>query len=407
MEFDYASAREHLVNMGACDRCIGRQFFRLFEGLDRGEIGAKVRQSETLKEAISKPPGKIILKKDCPLCNGHFLELETMAKKAMEMLRGLDFETFLVGCRVEGQLLGKEEQLWSEIGAANSEPLKKDLVRQIGITIERATGKAVDFQWPDITVLANFVSGKPSLEIHPLFIYGEYKKLARGIPQTKWPCRHCHGKGCKHCNFTGKMYPESVEELIAKPLLDATGASGEKFHGAGREDIDATMLGWRPFVIELQKPLIRHLDWHGQELAIKAHAKGKVEATGLRISSKEEVRMIKAAKYDKSYEAIVECEHEVDPSPLEKSFENIEISQKTPARVMHRRADLLRKRRVYHIEAKKLGPKKFKAVIRAESGTYIKELISGDGGRTKPSFSDSLGPCKCVELNVLEVHSHV
>jgi len=408
VDFDYDAARKHLITMGACDRCIGRQFFRLFDKLDRGEIGAKVRQSETIEEAMDKAPGKVILKKDCPLCNGHFLETEGMAKKAIEQLQSLDYSTFLVGCRVEGSLLGKEEELWTQIGTANSEPLKKDLVRQIGAIIEKATGKAVEFKRPDITVLADFVAGRPSLEIHPLFVYGEYKKLVRGIPQTKWPCRLCRGRGCKHCNFTGKMYSESVEELIAKPLLEATGASGEKFHGAGREDIDATMLGWRPFVIELQNPLIRAVEWREQEKLIKEHAGGKVEVQSLRLSTKEEVRTLKAAKYDKSYEAVVECENEVDdPSFLEGIFEGKELSQNTPNRVLHRRADLLRKREVHHIKIEKLGPKQFKAIIRAESGTYIKELISGDEGRTSPSFADFVGPCKCIELNVLEVHKHV
>ncbi len=43
-------------------------------------------------------------------------------------------------------------------------------------------------------------------------------------------------------------------------------------------------------------------------------------------------------------------------------------------------------------------------VLRCQGGLYIKELISGDGGRTKPSVSDILGvPATCVELDVLNV----
>ncbi len=406
--FDYASARERLLGMGACDRCIGRQFFRLFSPMDRGAIGAKVRQSKTLEEALSAKPGKPVLKQDCPLCNGHFLEVGGMARKAAQLLQGIGYDSFLVGCRVEGQLLGREEELWNEIGADNSEPLKKDLVRQLGMELEAATGKQVSFSHPDVTVLADFTTGKASLEVHPVFVYGEYKKLVRGIPQTKWPCRHCHGRGCSYCNFTGKMYPTSVEEIIAKPLLVASGASGEKFHGAGREDIDATMLGWRPFVLELQHPLRRTLKWASMEKEINSQAGGKVKVHGLRPSSKAEVRMLKAAKYDKTYEAIVECDSDVKGlSRLEGAFSGAEIAQQTPARVLHRRADLTRSRKVRSVSAELLGPRRFKAIIKAESGTYIKELISGDGGRTKPSFSDMLGPCKCVELSVLEVHNHV
>jgi tRNA pseudouridine synthase 10 len=43
-------------------------------------------------------------------------------------------------------------------------------------------------------------------------------------------------------------------------------------------------------------------------------------------------------------------------------------------------------------------------VLRCQGGLYIKELISGDGGRTKPSVSDVLGiPAKCVQLDVMNV----
>ncbi len=44
-------------------------------------------------------------------------------------------------------------------------------------------------------------------------------------------------------------------------------------------------------------------------------------------------------------------------------------------------------------------------VIQCEGGLYIKELISGDQMRTKPSVSQILGtPSKCVKLDVLEVN---
>ncbi len=57
------------------------------------------------------------------------------------------------------------------------------------------------------------------------------------------------------------MYPESVEELSSKPLLEATQGEEVFFHASGREDIDARMLGsGRPFVIEISKPKKRFID---------------------------------------------------------------------------------------------------------------------------------------------------
>jgi tRNA pseudouridine synthase 10 len=73
--------------------------------------------------------------------------------------------------------------------------------------------------------------------------------------------------------------------------------------------------------------------------------------------------------------------------------------------VEHRRADLIRKREVRWIEAEVVGDDEFNLTVNAESGTYIKELVSGDEGRTVPNFSDALGT-KCVvwSLDVIAVN---
>ena len=42
--------------------------------------------------------------------------------------------------------------------------------------------------------------------------------------------------------------------------------------------------------------------------------------------------------------------------------------------------------------------------IAAEAGTYIKEFISGDGGRTSPSVAELLGrPVNCTFLVVTSI----
>jgi tRNA pseudouridine synthase 10 len=44
--------------------------------------------------------------------------------------------------------------------------------------------------------------------------------------------------------------------------------------------------------------------------------------------------------------------------------------------------------------------------VRAQAGTYIKELVSGDGGRTEPCVAGVLGAgAACVELDVLDIHT--
>jgi tRNA pseudouridine synthase 10 len=83
---------------------------------------------------------------------------------------------------------------------------------------------------------------------------------------------------------------------------------------------------------------------------------------------------------------------------LETTFTGLQVQQWTPQRVSHRRADLERKRRV--LEFRTEGPDRFR--ITAEAGLYIKELIHGDGGRTRPSVQEALGVrCSVITLDVV------
>ena len=81
------------------------------------------------------------------------------------------------------------------------------------------------------------------------------------------------------------------------------------------------------------------------------------------------------------------------------------IVQRTPTRVVHRRTDKLRERRVIDVKIKKYEDLNLELLINAESGTYIKELINGDNGRTKPNLSELLGMgCIVKELDVTEIN---
>jgi tRNA pseudouridine synthase 10 len=408
--FDFAALRESMLASNACDRCVGRQFAKLFPGKDDAKIGAAVRAAgsqKAVEKLLEKPEAlEAKLAADCALCAGLFLKIDEKASKAVELLRNVDFESYLTGVRVDQALLAREEELWARVGAFHAEPLKKDLVRQIGLRIGALTGKHADFKKPDVNVLVDFVKDKVFVEANPLFVYGKYRKLVGGIPQTKWYCRECRGRGCARCSFTGKMYPESVEEIIAVKVLEETGGKGEAFHGSGREDIEATLVGWRPFVLEIERPVKRRLGFASLEAAINKFAGGKVEVSGLRPSSKDEVRFIKAVRHDKSYVLDVECEQPVSDEQLQavaRRFDNVEVLQKTPTRVMHRRSDLVRKRLVKSVRCERVDATHIKVFIVAEAGTYAKELVHGDAGRTAPSVAEFFGPCKVLHLTVLEI----
>ncbi len=80
------------------------------------------------------------------------------------------------------------------------------------------------------------------------------------------------------------------------------------------------------------------------------------------------------------------------------------IKQQTPIRVMHRRADLIREKYIYKVKVKKVSLKRALLEIRCQGGLYVKELVSGDEGRTVPNVSDLLrNRAKTLKLDVLKV----
>jgi tRNA pseudouridine synthase 10 len=56
------------------------------------------------------------------------------------------------------------------------------------------------------------------------------------------------------------------------------------------------------------------------------------------------------------------------------------------------------------VNVKKLSPKKAEMKIRCQGGLYVKELVTGDGGRTVPSVSEILkNRATPMKLDVLKV----
>lgn len=407
---NFVGIRDMMVLKGSiCDHCLGRQATHAFKGVENDRIGAAMRAAKDDAEIaeLAKRNSPIITYPDCYVCGGIFARLDEMEARLLQAASTMEWSTFLVGNKIPEEAIEREEMLWSEIGMEHCEPMKREINRALGKRISLATEKEANFDNPDIILTANFKTMRAETTVSPLYIRGRYKKLARGMPQTRWPCSKCRGIGCESCNYTGKMYQESVEELIGHEILKATEGKATKFHGKGREDIDALMLGaGREFVIEIERPRVRSLELAGLEAAVNAYAKGKVEASLSAYSSKQEIVELKAATPDKTYSAVIggESISDADMKKISETFSGLEVEQQTPQRVAHRRADMARKKTVRSVKCAPIDGSSFSAEIRAQSGTYIKELISGDDGRTKPSFSSIINKSLvCKELNVLEI----
>ena len=66
-----------------------------------------------------------------------------------------------------------------------------------------------------------------------------------------------------------------------------------------------------------------------------------------------------------------------------ESISNLELDQRTPIRVLHRRPNAIRKRFVYEMKAFPVSDRLFKLELKTQAGTYVKEFVHGDFKRYK------------------------
>lgn len=429
-----------LTEFTLCPNCLGRQFGTLLSATSnkaRGEallltLGMQIHQSYiesgTLPEDIQSflkikfdPLTSLLQKVDplkdleitqnpCFICGDLFAEanLEQIASTIVSHSKRYEFTNFLVGCNTPAAITEKEEILRAKHSLQFGETLKSEFNREIGkLVLAKLPDKEVEFNTPEILFIVNLGTNIVKVSSNPLFIEGAYRKLVRGIPQAIWLCKQCRGKGCEKCNHTGRNYPDSVEEYITPYIQQAAKGSDVKIHCSGREDVDALMIGnGRPFVVEVSQPKIRTLDLAKLEVQINTSANRRVDVTLKGTSSRMVLRELKgqSTKMAKRYRMKITLN---EPNPDLWNEESIKeglvggIDQDTPNRVKHRRADLLRKREVYDIAFKKLSDSEGEIEVYCEGGLYVKELMHGDDGRTKPSLSQVLS--REVTVNYLDV----
>lgn len=424
-----------------CDHCLGRQFALLGHGLENDERGRAIKTTLTLRghklifsnkeeglkvlkflavNGFSQAASRMLpkFKKDfserdfsrpCFLCGGAFATMPHLEEKALERLEKYEYNTFLVGIHIPFKFEERDDELKAEFKVRHGENIRNEFGRSIGKKISGMTGKTVDFRKPDVVVLVDPVKEIVSLQVNPLYISGRYRKLARGMPQSTWSCPDCEGEGCKKCGGTGKLYSESVTKLIEKPFLDTTEGDELVFHATGRENIESRMLGkGRPFALEIKNPRKRFLNLKKIEDDINIHSDGKIEVLNLNFTTKDNIRSLeKTDPFIKEYLLIIKFKNKVTSTDLEvlnKKLSGVSVKQRTPRRLLHRKPDSEREKYIYRVKLKKLSAKKVKMKVRCQGGLYVKELVTGDGGRTIPSVSQTLdNEAKPLTLDVLNV----
>lgn len=420
-------AVEVLKRYPLCDRCLGRMFALLGRGWSNKERGdalkrvilmalhTRIREGdkeavrmlrelapsigEQAKQLYEEVVGEDLKPAKCYIC-GSMLEtwIRRAAEKASKLLIENDARDFLVAAKLSDDIREREDEIKRRFGLIYSESIGSEIKREVSKIVQSKTGLKPNFINPDAVVVVYVPGGDVELQLMPLLLRGVYWKTARRISQSYWITR----QGVKR-------YPLSVEEAM-QPLLGLYRSEDLVLHASGREDADARMLGsGRPFVVELKKPRLRRVDIYNAEKQVETYSNGMVRVKFMGEASRRDVVDLKSEHQRKTklYKALIVVDKEISEEELkslEKFFTNREISQRTPRRVRHRRPDIVRERIVFSVKARRIASNVFEALIQAEGGLYIKELVSGDEGDTSPSFSEFLGVrAFCIELDVIEV----
>jgi tRNA pseudouridine synthase 10 len=371
-----------------CDHCLGR----LIAGADTGM--ANDQRGRAIRETMAAPASQA----ECGLCGGLLESIDAWAAKAAEALRGWEFETVAVATRPDPQITSREEALWQRLGAAAEtpgpwaagdlvEPYRQEFGRLLGLRLAALLGCEAAPKDPDIWVFADLATGAVTIRVEPLFVCGRYRKLVRGISQSRWAAA-----------------PTSVQDIVGDPVCRAAGGKDHSFHGCGREDVDVRCLGQRPFALQVVGPKCRRLDWAA--LAAEINQSGRVEVLGLGPCRRPAVAHLKELHPEKSYRALVRMASDVDDAALARLAGMVGlIRQRTPLRVLRRRPDMERNRRLISLGWRRIDGRTIEVEVRTQAGLYVKELVSGDAGRTRPSIAEALGiPAECAELDVICVH---
>jgi tRNA pseudouridine synthase 10 len=375
--------------LSLCDNCLGRIYGKLGHGLSNAERGRTLRIYYTLSKNLNY---KDTIVKNCALCSNIFNNLDKYVNIALKQLNGYEFDTFLVGSKVNPEIIEKEKSIQEKHGNYGEE-INSELNREIGKALSKILAKEVDLLNPNIVVLVDTMYDSVRIYSNPVFIRGTYKKFQRGIYQTRQSFEEA----------------DSVEDYIGNISKKFFEAEDYILHGMGREDSDVLMLGTgRPFILELKSPKKRQVLLLELEHQINQNAEKKIKVGDLRFSSRKEVRDIKGAKSRKTYRVTIKLENALPLNMLEKYVKELEgkvIYQRTPARVLHRRADLVRERTVYKAIIENYSNNTLTITLETDAGLYIKELIHGDDKRTVPSFAEIINQkVEIVSLDVIAIH---
>jgi len=272
------------------------------------------------------------------------------------------------------------------------------------------------------------------------YLGGNYTKSSREVSQTPFYVPN-DSKVAGERNRMVRKGRSSVMEEINQHLGPAVGGistannkrtsndttgSGSvvyglcKFHASGREDLDVLMKSipspdhGRPFVCEVidsyRLPTQSDLDhaacginslkaddeiWSRETGFYGRNVEGGVGVNELVYRPKASFGNLQADTEHKVKHYGCRCysSQPLTPATLDQRLlrtSPLLIHQSTPVRVLHRRSNIVRKRYVLHVTPTFIDEHWFTLRLSTSAGTYVKEFVHGDLGRTVPSVQSLL-----------------
>ncbi|KAF4075351.1 hypothetical protein AMELA_G00233730 [Ameiurus melas] len=349
----------------------------------------------------------------CVACVGvlqHFCD-QSYAKQVSDVVRKGEyrFDSLMLAVSLPAQLSVREHSLWLHI--------KKE-VREKSMCLDKEDVVQVKdaFKWA--------VQGLVGKELGASVLANSAFEVSVGFahPETDGDC-HFLATECPDCFKPTKNKASVFTRMAVVKALEKISDTKFLKHypcppvspSSQCTPLDTTCLhapvfiAGRPFAIELLNPhraKFNRAEMRQLQETINTSS-DKIRVRDLQIVTREATSRMKEGEEEKtkSYSALIWTQKPITPADLDffETIKELKIDQKTPLRVLHRRPLAVRQRHIHSMSASYLDTHHFTLQLRTQAGTYIKEFVHGDFGRTKPN----LGALMETEVDILELDVEV
>lgn len=388
-------AMKVLAKYPLCDRCLGRLFAGLGRGLSNAERGRALKLSVVMSlhamslsgrlpenardvlanaggaaaqvyvELFGSPPEH----RSCYICNDALDKfLDEMPQRVADAVKEWGGSTFLVGAKVDPEVIAREERIKAEFGLAFGESIKSEIKRELGKRAQ-LLGPKVSFDRPDVVVMVSFPDGSVSVQPRRLVVKGLYRRLRRDL----------------------QLRPrEALSHPLVARLINDTRSSRVGIVGLVRDEKEVRALGLGiPVEFHLGGPRVRLVPPDGSIIEAEGaslEVNSSVEASGPEDLSRR-VRVYRCVLYVEggTFESLQLAAASLRGKEVRQKFMGKEVSGV-----------------VRGAECVDMGGGLAECIIALDERLHVMELVSGSG--TEPSLSGLLGTAaECVVADLLGV----